>query len=234
MRSKKRCHLSVIRATTRGAEIYQGQCIEVAKSRHDGYSLPERFSRLAQIHIKRGRITEAAALYDQITDITEGLLTNSPSPYAKASLISWLSEVFVNHFKLALNYLKDPRQAFAVLERARGRTIAEAIRSRLIEPERKATDLSSDSEEIAGLNSALLAAKSVVERKELLDRLFVAEQRRPHCRTERVFPQRVPRPVSIEELQSVPAFRRTRLAVVLRELSRTVWQSREMASKHRK
>jgi len=187
------------------AEIYQAQCIEVAKSRHDGYSLPERFSRLAEIHIKRGRIAEAAALYDQVTDITEGLLTNSPSPYAKASLISWLSEVFVNHFKLLLNHLKDPRQAFAVLERARGRTIAEAIRSRLIEPERKDTDLSAENEEIAGLNSALLAAKSVVERKELLDRLFIAEQRMaPSIAGQNLYFRKVvPKPVSIEELQSV-------------------------------
>ena len=187
------------------AEAYQAQCIEVAKSRHDGYSLPERFSRLAEIHIKRGRIAEAAALYDQITDITEGLLTNSPSPYAKASLISWLSEVFVNHFKLALNHLKDPGQAFAVLERARGRTIAEAIRSRLIEPERKDTDVSYDSEEITGLNSALLAAKSVMERKELLDRLFIAEQQMaPRIAGQNAYFRKVvPRPVSIEELHSV-------------------------------
>ncbi len=92
-----------------------------------------------------------------------------------------------------------------MLERARGRTIAEAIRSRLIEPERKETDVSSDSEEITGLNSALLAAKSVVERKELLDRLFIAEQRMaPSIAGQNAYFRKVvPRPVSIEELHSV-------------------------------
>jgi tetratricopeptide (TPR) repeat protein len=75
------------------SKLYQTQCIEVTKSRHDGYSLPERYSRLAEIQVRQGNTAEASALYEQITDITEGLLINSPSPYAKASLINWLSDI---------------------------------------------------------------------------------------------------------------------------------------------
>jgi CHAT domain-containing protein/tetratricopeptide (TPR) repeat protein len=187
------------------SKLYQTQCIEVTKSRHDGYSLPERYSRLAEVQIKQGNTAEASALYEQITDITEGLLINSPSPYAKASLINWLSDIFINHFKLALSQLKDPRQAFTILERARGRTVAEAIRGRLIDPETENSGLSVENEEISGLNATLVAAKSVVERKKLLDRLFAAEQRMAPVVAQQnlYFRKVVPRPVSIEELQSV-------------------------------
>jgi hypothetical protein len=197
--------LQRLKGNDENAKLYQTQCIEVTKSRHDGYSLPQRYSRLAEIQVRQGNTREASALYEQITDITEGLLINSPSPYAKASLINWLSDIFINHFKLTLSQLKDPLHSFTILERARGRTVAEAIRSRLIDPELENSDLAVENEEISDLNAALVAAKSLVERKKLLDRLFTAEQRMAPVVAQQnlYFRKVVPRPVSIEELPSV-------------------------------
>ncbi len=186
------------------AQEYQTQCIDATRARHDGYSLPQRFSRLAEIHVKRGYISEANALYDQVTDIVEALLVNSPSPYAKASLIDWLSDIFTNHFKLAVNQLNDPEQARTILERARGRTLAEAIRSNLIDPAHGSSNALAPNKELSFLNSRLLEAKTAAERKDLLDQLFVAEQRMAPGIAQRnnYFRHVVSRPASLRSVQS--------------------------------
>ena len=186
------------------AQEYQTRCIEVTTARHDGYSLPQRFSRLAEIYVKRGRISEANSLYDQITDIIEGLLINSPSPYAKSSLIDWLSDIFTSHFKLVVNQLNDPDQARTILERARGRTLAEAIRNNLIEPSSDSSNALMPSKELSSLNSRLLEARTAVERKDLLDRLFVAEQRMAPAIAQRnsYFQHAVSRPASLRSIQA--------------------------------
>ncbi len=185
------------------AEEYQTQCIEVTRARHDGYSLPQRFSRLAEIYVKRGRISEANALYDQVTDIIEALLINSPSPYAKASLIDWLSDIFTSHFKLVVNHLNDPEQALAILERARGRTLTEAIRNNLIEPSKGSSNALLPSKELSLLNSRLLESKTAAERKDLLDQLFVAEQRMAPAIAQRnnYFRHVVSKPASLRNVQ---------------------------------
>ncbi|MGH9424827.1 MAG: tetratricopeptide repeat protein, partial [Terriglobia bacterium] len=182
------------------AEEYQAQCIEVTRGRHDGYSLPQRFSRLAEIYVKRGRISDANALYDQATDIIEALLINSPSPYAKASLIDWLSDIFTSHFKLAVNQLNDPEQALTILERARGRTLAEALRNHLIEPSKGNFNALVPSKKLSFLNSKLLEAKTAAERKDLLDQLFIAEQRMAPAIAQRnsYFRHVISRPASLQ------------------------------------
>jgi len=201
------------------AEEYQAQCIEVTTARHDGYSLPERFSRLAEIYIKRGRISEASALYEQVTDITEALLINSPSPYAKASLIDWLSDIFTNHFKLVLNQLKDADQALAILERARGRTLVEAIRSKLIEPGKEKAQSPMPARELSALNSKLLEARTTSERKELLDQLFMAEQRMAPVIAQQnaYFRNGMSKPASLQSVQSILRPRELLLEFVLSE-----------------
>lgn len=201
------------------AEEYQARCIEVTRARHDGYSLPERFSRLAEIYIKRGRISDASALYEQVTDVTEALLINSPSPYAKASLIDWLSDIFTNHFKLVLNQLKDADQALSILERARGRTLAEAIRSKLIEPSKEKAQSPAAAKELSALNSKLLEARTTPERKELLDQLFMAEQRMaPMIAQENAyFRNRISKPASLRSVQSILRPRELLLEFVLSE-----------------
>lgn len=186
------------------AQEYQTLCIDATRARHDGYSLPQRFSRLAEIHVKRGYISEANALYDQVTDIVDALLVNSPSPYAKASLIDWLSDIFTSHFKLAINQLNDPEQARTILERARGRTLAEAIRSNLIEPTHGSSKALTPNKELSSLNSRLLDAKIPAERKDLLDQLFVAEQRMAPAIAQQntYFRHIVSRPASLRSVQA--------------------------------
>src|SRR6185503_8621173 len=88
-----------------------------------------------------------------------------------------LSDIFTSHFKLVLNQLNDAEQARTILERARGRTLAEAIRNHLIEPSKGSSNALMPNKEVSFLNSRLLEVKTAAERKDLLDQLFIAEQR---------------------------------------------------------
>ena len=75
---------------------------------------------LATLKTSRGDLIGASAVYDEITDITEGMIASSNTEYAKASLVGALSDVFLNHFTLLADQLRDTQKAFQVLERARG------------------------------------------------------------------------------------------------------------------
>lgn len=48
------------------------------------FLLPDRLRRLADIHAAQGRVAEASRLYDQATDIIEGIMVNVPSRAAQA------------------------------------------------------------------------------------------------------------------------------------------------------
>jgi hypothetical protein len=89
----------------------------------DSCNLPQRLKELASLKASRGDLTGANAVYVEITDLTEGMIASSSTEYAKASLIGALSDVFVNHFTLLADRLRDTQKAFEVLERARGRSI---------------------------------------------------------------------------------------------------------------
>ena len=64
-----------------------------------------------------------------------------PDPSARTGLISVMSQVYLDHFALAVDRLNDPVKALDVLERARGRTVADVLSSR----ERKSTERSEPS-----------------------------------------------------------------------------------------
>jgi hypothetical protein len=68
-------------------------------------------------------------------------LVSVPDPSARTGLISVMSQVYLDHFALAVDRLNDPVKALDVLERARGRTVADVLSSR----ERKSTERSEPS-----------------------------------------------------------------------------------------
>ena len=93
----------------------------------DSCNLPQRLKELATLKALRGDLIGASAVYDEITDITEGMIASSNTEYAKASLVGALSDVFLNHFTLLADQLMDTQKAFQVLERARGRSISDRL-----------------------------------------------------------------------------------------------------------
>jgi tetratricopeptide (TPR) repeat protein len=140
----------------------------------DRYHLPQHLALLAELKASRGEPLDAHALYEQATDVTEGMLVNVPSAQSKSSLIALMSEIYLGHFNLCVNQLKDTGKAFQVLERARGRTIADNLRSEPVEPSRSGATSSDAEKEIRDLQLALMKAATRNERQGLLSRLWLA------------------------------------------------------------
>lgn len=142
----------------------------------DKYHLPEDFALMADLAAKRGQVRNADRLYSRAEDLSQGLLISLPSREVESSLIATLSNVYLGHFRLAALRLKNVSEAFEILESARGRAMADQLRSgKPIErPRNQETEAAQ--KEIRQLQIQLLHSTLPRERRGLLERLFRADQ----------------------------------------------------------
>ena len=82
----------------------------------------------AEVEAQLGHLASADSAYYQASNLVEAMLANAPSSLVKSSLIATIGDIYVNHFKLAVTQFHDPAKAFAVLENARGRSLADSLR----------------------------------------------------------------------------------------------------------
>jgi CHAT domain-containing protein len=142
----------------------------------DMYVLPQHLASAAEIKGKRGKAVEAAALYSEATDIVEAMLVNVPSPTLRTTLIAAMSRIYVGHFRLAIEQVKNPQMAFRILERARGRVAADELRTRRFD--RASLSASPAAERsITQIQIKLQRTASPKERHALLQQLFIAEEK---------------------------------------------------------
>lgn len=87
--------------------------IEASRQVGDTHYLPRDLTRLAELRILQGKPDEAAALYEHALDVVDGMLINSPSSYAKSSLVSAMSEIYLGYFALAVQR-QDVSKAFLI------------------------------------------------------------------------------------------------------------------------
>jgi CHAT domain-containing protein len=158
------------------AEIHLGASIETMKRMGDTCDLPHRMKDLALLRVQQGKLTEASALYDEISDITEGMIASANTEYVKSSLIGSLSDVQLSYFNLVADKLNDPVKAFAALERARGRTISDALQARPGDTEENSAKATVE-REISLLNKQLLHSTSPPARAALLRQIVETEQK---------------------------------------------------------
>ena len=92
------------------------------------FTLPIRIGIQAEISAAQGRVTTADRLYDQAADIVEGIMVNVPSRTAQMRLVGVMSQLYAGHFALAAGALNDPAKAYRIIERARGRALADILR----------------------------------------------------------------------------------------------------------
>src|SRR4029453_16841435 len=94
----------------------------------------------------------------------------------KSSLIAALSEAYVGHFELVARKLSKPARAYEIIERARGRALADTLRGES-ETLANVDDLTVESQtEINRIQLALVHETDRSRRQELLDSLFATEQ----------------------------------------------------------
>ena len=140
------------------------------------YYLPRNLTILADLKARRGRTAEANALYQQAEDVIEGLLISVDDPYWNSSVAAAMSQTYLRHFELTAS-TKDVANAFRILERVRGRTLAWALKDKKAFP-------TSESQQTIGLETVVAKVQGQLsqtsdrsQRERLLDQLVEYERR---------------------------------------------------------
>jgi len=170
----------------------------------DRYYVPRNLTMLADLKARRGRVSEANALYEQAEDVIESMLISKDEPYWNSSVAASMSQTYVQHFELLTNS-GDVPGAFQVLERVRGRTLAWALEGRKAFPTAESGQTASLETDIAGIQVQLMQTNSPEKREQLMDRLVEYERRLGLIWTEGDAPDRgLPvQPTSLSKLQEV-------------------------------
>jgi CHAT domain-containing protein len=155
------------------AEETMRSALETMREVEDKYHLPLHLALLAEIKAEKGQWREAQALFSNAADVVDGMLVDVPSPRAESYLISTLGDVYSGSFELAAKH-NETDFAYEMIERARGRSIADILRNRSPKPEPEAEPAAA--RQVSELQIELLHAESPSDRRQLLDRLFEAEQ----------------------------------------------------------
>jgi CHAT domain-containing protein len=158
------------------ADEAASEAVVAARKLVDMYVLPRHLASAAAIKVNSGKIAEADSLYEEAGDLIEAMLVNVPSPRLRSTLVAAMSEVYVGHFALAVEGLKDNQRAFEILERARGRAAADALRSLPTQQSTPQGTKAPAERQIASLQIRLQQAATPRIRKDLLNQLALAEE----------------------------------------------------------
>jgi len=157
------------------AGMQASKAIGVMRDIEDRYHLPQHLTLLAGLEAAKGNSKRADELYDEATDIIDALLVNVNTKQLKGALIATLGEAYVGHFGLMVTKFGDTRKAYEIIEEARGRSLADALRG---DSESLSTDTRSAvaKKAIDQVQLALLRESNPGRRGVLLDALFATEQ----------------------------------------------------------
>lgn len=180
-------HARALRAAGRAAEAEATLVEGVTASRATGerLALPRLLAQLADLQLSMNRRSRATELLREADDMLEGLLTNAGSPWVRGRIVAAMDDVVAARIRLeGAQATKDPSALFAVVERARGRSLLDLLQARPVSQFQKPADLRAGERRIAALQLRLLRAKTRAERGRLLDDIFVAEERLAPLTTE--------------------------------------------------
>ena len=119
--------------------------IAASRQAGDRYFLPRYLAQYADFEASQSRYTRAESLFDEATDIVNGMLVNVSGPSAESDLVATMNDLYLQHFRLEAQRGRT-QSAFAVLEQARGRATADLLKApsgagpRIRRPHRAGTD----------------------------------------------------------------------------------------------
>jgi len=157
------------------AEQLAAAAAESTRSGGEIYLLPHRLESVAELQASQRKYRDSDATYDRADDILDAMIGNVRSIQAKIGLITAMSEIYTGHFALVADHFQDPYKAYAIVERARGRSTTDLLMSG------KPPDTSEEEQfekQVSRLNLELSRAKSRIQVREIRDKIFVAEQGR--------------------------------------------------------
>jgi len=162
---------------TAEAESVLREGITSSRSMGERLLLPRLLAQLADLQLSRGRRAEASELLEEADDILEGLLTNASSPWVRGRILGSMDEVVSARIRLEGEGVDAaPTALFAVLERARARSLVDLLHARPLSEVRKPDELRVGERKIAALQMQLLRTTNRAKRQQLLDEIFRAEE----------------------------------------------------------
>jgi CHAT domain-containing protein len=159
--------------------------------------LPERLNSLAQVLVSRRKYTEAREVYDRAALIQDTMIGKADSVLTKTALITKAGSLYANHFALIADHFRSPVGAYNVVERARGRAIADLLVSG---PTTSEKGLATE-RQISRLRLALMAARSTNQIRAIRDQIFLAEQYRSVNRGVTILNSKNFEPVDVQRVQ---------------------------------
>ncbi len=158
-----------------GAQHAILRCVANARLAGDRLLLPATLAEAGRIDVALGKMSAADEFFEEASDIASGIISSVPTLTAKDQFIATLDALYVNHFRLHAKR-HDTTGAFRVLEQARGRAVADVLRSggsgtrpqtaRPTEPEKR----------VAQLQLRLMRTHNKAERQRLLAALERSEE----------------------------------------------------------
>lgn len=156
------------------AERSAAEAARLSQVSSDKWALPERLQLLARIQARRGEYLESDRTYQKASDFVDTGLLNSGSALEKTALISASGTLFPEHFALVATKLRDVGRAYSLLERVRGRVLADLLMSGAASSP-GARDVE---RRIAVLELRMMASKTTSERARLRDEIFNTQELR--------------------------------------------------------
>lgn len=142
----------------------------------DRYNLPRDLTALARLEAREGKIQEAEDLYDEAEDVVDSIVMNAPGPYSGGSFLGEASDTYLGDFELAAQ-TNNVSRAFRALERARGRTIKDALEGRRMPAHVDSPPYQQAEGAISTVQLQLMRSENPHERQKLLEDLEEQEQR---------------------------------------------------------
>jgi CHAT domain-containing protein len=99
----------------------------------DTIYLPRSLDALAALKAQTGHTQQAHELYQQAEAVIDEMLGRVPGAYTESSLLSFMSDTYLADFTLAADE-NNADMAFKIIERARGRTVADMMRDHEADP----------------------------------------------------------------------------------------------------
>lgn len=144
-------------------------------TRHSGMvsALPTRMQFLATLRVRQGRHAEADRLYRSAEDQVDAQLALTPTG-AKHLLLKSTSDIYTEHFALVAEHRPSVAAAYQIIERVRGRILADLLRGASLGK----TGNSSAEREISALRLRLARATSPTDIARTRDAIFFARHKR--------------------------------------------------------
>jgi len=156
------------------AESSINECITASRKLVDMYFLPQHLALAAEIEAHLNHIPQANQDYEEAENLVEAMLLNVPSASVKASLIATMDAVFRGHFKLAVERENQLDSALRIVERVRGRVVADNLRARPQGVE--SSERLRVYQELNRFQSELFRTTNIEQRRQLANRIQRTEE----------------------------------------------------------